>query len=113
MANVIRRSLIKQGLAPTSPLTATLTALDAVEDRVAGLDSGADDYLVKPFSLPELHARLRALVRRGRPERLRCSAWCSTSRTLRRRLSWSRVFPSARLGGKVEVRPIVRADELT
>jgi len=46
-----------------------LTALDAVHDRVAGLDSGADDYLVKPFALAELHARLRALARRGRPER--------------------------------------------
>jgi two-component system OmpR family response regulator len=46
-----------------------LTALDAVGDRVAGLDSGADDYLVKPFALAELQARLRALVRRGTPER--------------------------------------------
>ena len=42
-----------------------LTARDAVEDRVAGLDSGADDYLVKPFAFAELLARLRALVRRG------------------------------------------------
>jgi two-component system, OmpR family, response regulator len=42
-----------------------LTARDAVEDRVAGLDGGADDYLVKPFSLAELGARLRALRRRG------------------------------------------------
>ena len=46
-----------------------LTALDAVEDRVAGLDSGADDYLVKPFAFAELLARLRALVRRGDGER--------------------------------------------
>jgi two-component system, OmpR family, response regulator len=46
-----------------------LTARDAVEDRVAGLDRGADDYLVKPFSLVELLARLRALVRRGAVER--------------------------------------------
>jgi two-component system OmpR family response regulator len=46
-----------------------LTALDAVHDRVAGLDSGADDYLAKPFALAELHARLRALARRGRPQR--------------------------------------------
>src|SRR4051794_4429145 len=46
-----------------------LTALDGVHDRVAGLDSGADDYLVKPFALAELQARLRALARRGRPER--------------------------------------------
>jgi two-component system OmpR family response regulator len=112
MANVIRRSLVKEGLAADvanaghdaiamasmvdydaivldvmlpgqsgfdacrilrergiwSPVL-MLTALDAVEDRVAGLDSGADDYLVKPFALAELHARLRSLARRGRPER--------------------------------------------
>ena len=46
-----------------------LTARDAVEDRVAGLDGGADDYLVKPFSFEELLARLRALARRGAAER--------------------------------------------
>jgi two-component system OmpR family response regulator len=46
-----------------------LTARDSVEDRVAGLDTGADDYLVKPFAFAELLARLRALVRRGDPER--------------------------------------------
>jgi two-component system, OmpR family, response regulator len=46
-----------------------LTARDAVEDRVAGLDGGADDYLTKPFSFAELGARLRALVRRGPIER--------------------------------------------
>jgi two-component system, OmpR family, response regulator len=46
-----------------------LTARDAVEDRVRGLDEGADDYLVKPFSLAELSARLRALARRGAVER--------------------------------------------
>jgi two-component system OmpR family response regulator len=46
-----------------------LTARESVEDRVAGLDSGADDYLVKPFALAELHARLRSLARRGRAER--------------------------------------------
>jgi two-component system OmpR family response regulator len=46
-----------------------LTARDAVEDRVAGLDAGADDYLAKPFSFSELLARLRALARRGSPER--------------------------------------------
>jgi two-component system OmpR family response regulator len=46
-----------------------LTARDSVEDRVAGLDTGADDYLVKPFAFAELLARLRALVRRGDLER--------------------------------------------
>jgi two-component system OmpR family response regulator len=46
-----------------------LTARDAVRDRVAGLDRGADDYLTKPFSYAELLARLRALVRRGGVER--------------------------------------------
>lgn len=46
-----------------------LTARDAVDDRIAGLDSGADDYLTKPFSFAELLARIRALLRRGGSER--------------------------------------------
>jgi two-component system OmpR family response regulator len=46
-----------------------LTARDAIEDRVAGLDGGADDYVAKPFDLTELMARLRALARRGEVER--------------------------------------------
>jgi two-component system, OmpR family, copper resistance phosphate regulon response regulator CusR len=46
-----------------------LTARDAVEDRVRGLDAGADDYLVKPFAFAELVARLRALLRRPRTDR--------------------------------------------
>ena len=44
-----------------------LTARDGIDDRVLGLDLGADDYLVKPFALAELLARIRALLRRGRP----------------------------------------------
>src|SRR2546421_9479976 len=46
-----------------------LTARDAVEDRIAGLDVGADDYLTKPFSFPELLARLRAIARRAPADR--------------------------------------------
>jgi two-component system OmpR family response regulator len=46
-----------------------LTARDAVEDRIRGLDAGADDYLTKPFSIAEMRARLRAIVRRGEAER--------------------------------------------
>ncbi len=46
-----------------------LTARDGVPDRIAGLDVGADDYLTKPFAFSELFARLRALLRRGAPER--------------------------------------------
>src|SRR5438045_5945843 len=45
-----------------------LTAKDAIEDRVLGLDAGADDYLVKPFAFPELGARIRALLRRNKTE---------------------------------------------
>ncbi|MFZ0589165.1 MAG: response regulator transcription factor [Bryobacteraceae bacterium] len=45
-----------------------LTARDTIQDRVHGLDNGADDYLVKPFAFPELLARIRALLRRGNPE---------------------------------------------
>src|SRR3989475_10725362 len=47
-----------------------LTARDAIEDRVHGLDKGADDYLVKPFAFPELSARVRALLRRGRTQQV-------------------------------------------
>ena len=46
-----------------------ITARDSIEDRVLGLDSGADDYLIKPFAFPELLARIRALSRRGKSER--------------------------------------------
>ena len=58
-----------------------LTARDAIDDRVDGLDAGADDYLVKPFALRELQARLRALLRRvEEPAARRCASptWCST-----------------------------------
>jgi DNA-binding response OmpR family regulator len=48
-----------------------LTAKDSLEDRVSGLDSGADDYMAKPFALAELTARLRALLRRGTPRESR------------------------------------------
>ncbi len=47
-----------------------LTAKDSVEDRVLGLDTGADDYLIKPFAFPELLARIRALLRRGRTDQV-------------------------------------------
>ncbi|MCZ2128391.1 MAG: response regulator transcription factor [Anaerolineales bacterium] len=47
-----------------------LTAKDAVQDRIQGLDAGADDYMVKPFNLDELLARVRALLRRTQPERI-------------------------------------------
>ncbi|MCC3767484.1 response regulator transcription factor [Streptomyces sp. UNOC14_S4] len=55
-----------RGVGDRTPVL-VLTARDAVSDRVAGLDAGADDYLVKPFALDELLARLRALLRRAQP----------------------------------------------
>jgi two-component system OmpR family response regulator len=57
-----------RGAGTWSPIL-MLTARDALEDRVEGLDEGADDYMTKPFSFTELTARLRALVRRGAGER--------------------------------------------
>jgi two-component system copper resistance phosphate regulon response regulator CusR len=68
-----------------------LTARDAVDARIQGLDAGADDYLVKPFDFGELLARLRALVRRGRqpivPERLIAGPLVVDTRSRRVRLS--------------------------
>ncbi len=61
----VLRTLRERGL--HTPVL-VLTARDAVEDRVLGLDSGADDYLVKPFAFPELLARVRVLLRRGQGE---------------------------------------------
>jgi DNA-binding response OmpR family regulator len=57
-----------RGEAHRSTPVLMLTARDALDDRVAGLDSGADDYVLKPFALRELEARLKALVRRSRSE---------------------------------------------
>jgi two-component system, OmpR family, copper resistance phosphate regulon response regulator CusR len=63
----VLRALRQKGhLAPVL----VLTARDAVEDRVEGLDAGADDYMVKPFAFTELLARVRALVRRGRGDQI-------------------------------------------
>jgi DNA-binding response OmpR family regulator len=61
--------VLKRLRAAGSPVPVlVLTARDAVEDRVEGLDAGADDYLVKPFAFPELIARIRARLRRGKAE---------------------------------------------
>jgi DNA-binding response OmpR family regulator len=72
--DLLRRLRSGAGASAAAPVL-LLTARDAVEDRVAGLDAGADDYLVKPFAMSELLARLRALARRStgrRDPELRC-----------------------------------------
>jgi two-component system response regulator MprA len=75
------RRLRAKGLATPVLL---LTARDAVPDRVAGLDAGADDYLVKPFATDELLARVRALLRRGKePEELLAFADLTLDRATR------------------------------
>jgi DNA-binding response OmpR family regulator len=61
----ILSTLRKNGL--NTPIL-ILTARDTIEDRVMGLETGADDYLVKPFAFPELLARIKALLRRGKPD---------------------------------------------
>lgn len=63
----VLRNIRKRGL--QTPVL-VLTARDAIDDRVQGLDSGADDYLVKPFAFAELLARIRALMRRGRSDQV-------------------------------------------
>ena len=76
MSRTERRSIVEDQI-PAPPTGRHLTALDAVEDRVRGLDAGADDYLPKPFAFQELLARLRALGRRRvqirEPDRLRAA----------------------------------------
>lgn len=61
----LTRRLRKPDMASTQMPVLILTARDALQDRVQGLDLGADDYMIKPFELPELLARLRALLRRS------------------------------------------------
>jgi DNA-binding response OmpR family regulator len=63
---IVCRQLRSQGI--RTPIL-MLTAKDAIDDRVEGLDSGADDYLVKPFALKELRARIRALLRRNQDDK--------------------------------------------
>ena len=77
-----------------------LTARDAVDDRIAGLDAGADDYLTKPFHFGELHARLRALQRRRMlpilPERFECGRVSLNTRTREARVDGQRLDLTAR-----------------
>ena len=69
--DVLRRLRARKSSTPVL----ILTALDGIDDRVKGLDLGADDYMAKPFELPELEARVRALSRRS------AGTWCSSPPT--------------------------------
>jgi DNA-binding response OmpR family regulator len=74
-----------------------LTAKDSLEERVAGLDSGADDYMIKPFALVELSARLRALLRRGTPRETKLRVADLEVDTIRRTVS--------RAGHPIDLKP--------
>ena len=85
-----------RGAKPALPVL-ILTAKDTVDDRVAGLDSGADDYMVKPFALAELSARLRALLRRGTPRETRLRIADLEIDTVRRSVT--------RAGRRIDLKP--------
>ncbi len=80
-----------------SPPVLILSARDAVDDRVKGLESGADDYLVKPFAFVELLARVRVLIRRGQPTPEKLQVGDLTLDCIRRRVS--------RAGEPIELAP--------
>jgi len=81
---------------PSLPIL-ILTARDSLEERVAGLDAGADDYMAKPFALAELVARLRALLRRGAPKETRLRLADLEIDTIRRLVS--------RAGQAIDLKP--------